>query len=155
MNEDFSNIKPKPIDSSMGNILHKRKFFEMEKIKLPAKPGIAWGIEETTDVVEFGIALANSVIKALEDGRITLLDIPGFIVPLTKLPAALSGIEFVPYELNDLQQDEIDKLKKTVTDNLQVDDERAKLIIEQSIVTLYQIYNLVKLVKGPGIPIEP
>ncbi len=111
---------------------------------LTDKPGLEFGIDETKDVIKFGTSLANGLIKALKDGKIGLTDIADFIAPSTKLPAALSGISKVPAELNDLTELEMQELRDLVQSDLQVDDAKAKVIIDKSINVVYAIYGLVK-----------
>ncbi len=125
----------------------KNRERQMEGISLPEKPGIGFGIEETKDVVVFGISLANSIIKAFRDGNITLIDIPLFIAPLTKLPSALSGINMVPFEIGDIEKFELQQLITFVKENLDVDEREAKNIIELSLLMIYDIYDLIKAIK--------
>lgn len=114
---------------------------------LTDKPGLQFGIEETKDVVKFGTSLANAIITALKDGKIGLTDLPAFVAPLTKLPAALSGIANVPAELSDLTELEMQELREAVQNDLEVDDAKAKVIVDKSINVLYAIYGLVKEVQ--------
>jgi len=120
----------------------------MEPVVIPEKPGLSFGIEETQEVVDFGISLANAVIKSLADGKVGFSDIPNFVSPVFKLPKALSGIDKVPYELNDIQPEELEQLKSFVKANLDVADEKAKEIIDNSLLVLYDIHTLVKVVKS-------
>jgi hypothetical protein len=119
----------------------------MNKISLPEKPGIGFGIDETKDVVEFGISLANSLIHAFNDAKITLTDVPYFIAPMTKLPSALSGINMVPFEVGDIQKFELQKLTDFVKENLDIDHKKARNIIEYSLLVIYDIYELVTTIK--------
>ena len=68
-----------------------------------------FGIKETQDVFRAGIALKDAIkISRQDDGKITFPgDLINFIGFLTVLPAAFSGIENVPNELNDLDDEEI------------------------------------------------
>ncbi|MEW6196807.1 MAG: hypothetical protein AB1521_16795 [Bacteroidota bacterium] len=125
----------------------QNKEVQMEGISLPEKPGIGFGIEETKDVVVFGISLANSIIKAFRDGNITLIDIPLFIAPITRLPSALSGINMVPFEIGDIEKFELQQLTTFVKENLDVDEREAKNIIELSLLMIYDIYDLIKAIK--------
>jgi hypothetical protein len=118
------------------------KEYKMSEVKLEK------GIEETKDVVKFGVSLANAVIKSLEDGKISIGDALNFISPATKTPAAFSGIDKVPAELADLTAEEQQELIITVQSELEVTDEKAKAIVTESLKTIVQLYNLVAVIKG-------
>ena len=141
---------------NMGNIIaakgldliqEQKKEVIMKPISLPEKPGVEFGIDETKDVIEFGISLTNSLIHAFGNGKIILTDVPYFIAPMTKLPSALSGINLVPFEVGDIQKFELQKLIDFVKENLDVDDRKAKNIIEQSLLIIYDIYDIVTTIK--------
>ena len=126
---------------------HPAVSFEMKPVTIPQKPGIDLGIEETKEVVQFGIALANGIVKTLGDGKVTVSDIPNFISAVMKLPAALNGLEKVPAELDNLTDSEVTELIKLVQDNIEIDDENAKEIVQLAINAVYADYELIKAFK--------
>lgn len=128
-------------------IQEQKKELRMNKISLPEKPGLGFGLDETIDVIEFGISLTNSMMRAFGDGKLTLTDVPYFIAPMTKLPAALSGMSMVPFEITDIQKLDLQKLVDLVKGNLTIDDKKAKSIIEYSLLIIYDIYELVTTIK--------
>lgn len=132
---------------SLEQIPINNKETKMRTVSLPEKPGVGFGIEETKDVVAFGISLTNSVIKSFRDGNINLIDIPFFIEPITKLPSALSGISMVPFEIGDIDKFELQQIISFVKENLDVDEREAKNIIELSLLMIYDIYDLIKTIK--------
>jgi len=115
---------------------------------LANKPGEEFGLDETKAVVGFGISLANSIIHSLNDGKITMADIPYFIAPVTKLPDALAGISKVPYELDNIQAVDLQKLIEFVKGEIDIDDNKAKDIIDESLLIIYNLYNLIDTIKG-------
>jgi hypothetical protein len=142
-------IDPKPNEIiPIKKLQEIAKEYVMKEVQVPEEPGISYGVEETKDVIAAGVALANAVISSLKDGKVTLTDIPAFIAPVTKLPAAISGIALVPAELADLDAIELQELTEAVKAQLEVDDEKAKVIIQKSIQTLYGLYDLVKAIKN-------
>lgn len=120
---------------------------ELYPLELPENPGEEFGIEQTKDVVTFAVLFANAIIESWKDGKITVSDIMNFMSPLFKLPAALNGLDAVPEELNDLDAAELDSLILLVQDLIEVDSDKAKLIVEKSIKTMYAIFELVKAIK--------
>ena len=145
----IDNIPAKGLDPMPLKTLKElaKEISKMTNVNLPEEPGLNYGINETRDVIVCGIQLANSVIKTLDDGKVTIGDIPNFIAPVMKLPAAISGITMVPAELNDLDEVELQEITEFVQNNLEVDSATAQEIIKQSIQTIYSIYKLAKLIK--------
>ncbi|MBI1939177.1 MAG: hypothetical protein HYS25_13795 [Ignavibacteriales bacterium] len=120
----------------------------MPEVKETTKPDIEIGIEETLDALDFTIALANGVIATLKDGKVSVADIPNFIKPLIKLPAAISGIDKVPAELNQLRENELQIILDEVKKELSTDDIKTKAIVEQSLKILFGINELIEIIKS-------
>ena len=73
------------------------------------------GIQETKEVLLFGLSIAGDTVEAFaDDGKIDLTDIPKYTDSLMALPAALVGITEVPAELKDLDEAEFLELKEVV-----------------------------------------
>jgi len=140
----IKNLKEKGLEMPETKINVPKK---LENVPLVEKPGINLGIDETMDAVDFSISLANAIIYSFADGKLGIGDIGYFMQPFMKLPAALSGIEFIPDELENLDDEEIAILKDKVAEDLEIDDLKAMLIIKESINTIYSIYNLVKAIQ--------
>jgi hypothetical protein len=111
----------------------------MSEVKETTAKGSLYGIDETIDCVDCGVALAN----AISTGNIT-----SFMSPLMKIPAALSGISSVPNELDDLSETELQTIIDKVKTDLNVGDDKAKNIAAKSIEVLYGIKELIDLIKG-------
>lgn len=121
---------------------------KLEFVTVPDKAGINIGIDETMDVVDAAVSLANAIIDSYSDGKLTVSDIFNFIKPFTKLPKAISGIDQVPSELDDLQEAELQRLIDFVQAELDVDDLKAKLIVQKSLEAIYGLYELLKVIRG-------
>lgn len=132
------------------NIPHKAVLnFDMVPVKLPAKPGEDLiGTEELHEVIDFGVAFGNALIKTFEDGKITIGDIPQFVSPMFKLPSAINGLDKVPAEINDLTEQELQAEIDFIMQTLDVDNEHARNIIVAAINAVYSNYLLVKAIKG-------
>ena len=79
--------------------------------KAPAVPAVdfdipSFGIKETKEVFDFAFDFAEAGDKALEDGRLTLGDIPDSLKPLRSILPAINGIKMVVDELLDLDAQE-------------------------------------------------
>lgn len=116
--------------------------------KIPEAPGVEFGIEETMDVVDFGVDFANAVIKTFEDGKVTPGDIIHFVSPVIKLPSAISGLEMVPAEIENMDEAELQTVVNSVMEKLNVPEDKAREIVKRSIEAVYSVYQLVKAVKA-------
>lgn len=139
----------------MSAISLEPKGFDLQTIELevpkvltpvivPDKPGIEIGIDETKDVVLFATLFADSIIKALADGKITFADAPYFFGAMIKLPKAISGIDKVPSEISDLDENEMKELIQIVKDNLGVPTDQCKIVVEKSLALVYAAFDLIK-----------
>ena len=108
------------------------------------------GIQETKDVVSALCSFANTLTNVLEDGKLSLIELPSFIGPLTKFPSAFSGVNQVPLELADLDDTEKLELIKLVKDELAVGDE-AELIASKALKIAYEVKILIDIIKQTKI----
>jgi hypothetical protein len=102
-------------------------------------------IKELKEVLEFGLALGMSVDEALEDGW-NWTDLLALVPPMTKLPAALEGLEFVDDEIAGLDQNGKNELVEVI-EKLELDSELTEEIVEQSLVTAIEIGKLITVLR--------
>lgn len=69
-----------------------------------------YGIDETIDVIDAAESIVDAYEISKADGSVDIKDFPNFIVPLTKLPAAITGADNVPNELTDVSDEEYEFL---------------------------------------------
>lgn len=73
------------------------------------------GIQETKEVMIFGVSLAMAIDESTQDG-FQWTDVLKLVPSLTKLPAAVEGIGEVPTEIEDMDETEraelVDEIKK-------------------------------------------
>lgn len=73
-----------------------------------------YGIKETLEVIDFGMAIISGMYQAKADGKIDMNDI-GFIMPAgMAAPAAFEGITEVMNEIKDLKEEEVVVIKNHV-----------------------------------------
>lgn len=107
-----------------------------------------FGIDETTDVVESLVKLANAVKVTMEDGKFTAMEAFNFTSALISLPSALTGIEMIPAELSNLDDGEIESLVNTVRETLEyASDELIQVIIKKALVIALEIKELVEVIQ--------
>lgn len=94
----------------------------------------------------FGLAIANGVGKSLEDGKWNWKDIFNFMDAGVASFAAISGIEQVPLELEDLDEDERAYLVNLVKEKTEFKDEKAEAISDQAFRVGIELGALITLI---------
>jgi hypothetical protein len=100
-----------------------------------------YGIKETTDLLKFVSGLVEAGKASFEDGKVNLVDLANFVLPLTLLPAAIEGVNQVPAELGDLSDEEIQALVNEVGDI--VSDERFGRAFEGAAILADALYEII------------
>ena len=97
-------------------------------------------VKETIELIDFGISFQQALSSSLEDGKITVLELPSFLGSLLKISAGLNGINKIPSELAT------DENKQLVTeyfaDKFDLKDDVAELLIEDTIRWIVNTYSL-------------
>ncbi|MFQ5641702.1 MAG: hypothetical protein ACE5IR_27320 [bacterium] len=102
------------------------------------------GIEETKDLFRFGASFGNALGKTFADGKFQLSEIVNFIQPVTKIPAALTGISQVDDELLDLDETEKAELLQLAKDEFDIPSEGAEEFVEDSLQLALMIFSYVQ-----------
>ena len=96
----MAKSKPKPLDVATTNLSGVPTKLQQELLD-------QYGIQETSDVIEFFARCGQAYKKSLEDdGVVTIGDSLNFINAVTAIPAAIAGIGKIPLELGDKLSDE-------------------------------------------------
>ena len=103
------------------------------------------GIKETKEALIFGVSLAMAVDEATQDG-FQWTDIFKMVPALTKLPAAIEGIEKVPVELSDLSEAERAELVEEI-EKLDFVSEYSEQIAEQALRVAVEIGALIGVIR--------
>ena len=144
--EDFSDLKPKPVEqiphtTDVEKLNNGQLKISMEKVNMS---GV--NINETKDVVVFLTKVANASVEALkDDGKITIADVFKFGGAATALFPALSGITQVPKELADLDPVEKDELILLVQMELELEAD-VEAVVEKALRIAAEIKELIDLI---------
>ena len=103
------------------------------------------GFKETKEVLDAMIALGKAIEASMEDGKISLTDIPNFILFLTKIMPAIEGVEEVPFEFQVAKPEEIAELKAYLKEELDLEDDKIEQFIEDCFKVALDIYMLTSL----------
>ena len=99
-------------------------------------------LKETKELLEFGFALQEGIVKSLNDGKLNILDVPSFFKAALKAPAAIGGINLVGPELLDLQPEEKEALVVFAKEYIDLPDDELELLIEDTVEQVLNLYQL-------------
>lgn len=110
------NISKRKLIRMRRRKARRRERKEMKEITKLATTMATYGIKETKDLFSLVGATVTAVEASLEDGKINLIDLGNFVTALAALPAAITGIQEIPKEITDLDDDEIEQLRNEFGD---------------------------------------
>ncbi len=106
------------------------------------------GIENLKAVALFGINLAESLDKKLEDGKINLFEGIGLLKDLKDIPDVIKAAPAAVEELKDLDQDEREELVALVQNELDLRNDNVEKLVERGINLTSEIAGLIEDVRA-------
>ena len=107
------------------------------------------GIKETTEMVNLIVALTVLIKNASADGKVDAADLTLLIGVLPHLNGAISGINEIPAELKDLQQEEVEAISESVGAIIgDLAGDKYEDIADHAIRAGFEIVEIVKLFKS-------
>jgi hypothetical protein len=103
------------------------------------------GIQETKEVMVFGVGMAMAIDESTKDG-FQWTDIFNLVPPLTELPVALEGINDVPEEIKDMDDNERKELIEAIND-LDFASDRSEEVAKQALRAGLENLKLVALIR--------
>ena len=103
------------------------------------------GIEQTKEMLSFMFGLANVLGKTAEDGKISFMDLPEFIAPLTKAGPAFVGANVIITELADLDDTERKELLAYAKAELEIPQKKVEAFVENALEALSKIHEIIVL----------
>jgi hypothetical protein len=117
-----------------------------------------FGVKETCEVIDLGIAIANGAVKSLkDDGKITFGDVGNFGEAAMAFPAAITDIGKVPGELSHLDEAGLNQIKDHILARFPDIGDKWKVIATESLKLGIQGYHSVgaimtALKPAPALP---
>jgi hypothetical protein len=99
-----------------------------------------FGVENLELVILFAIGFGTDVYNSAKDGKFSFWEVIGLSSRLKDIPALLASAPLIGQELNDLDDEERERIKVTVRTKLKIDDARAEQVIESAINWLIGTY---------------
>lgn len=113
----------------------------------PNQRMIRMKLKETSELVLWIAHLANTMGEVLEDGKISLLELPKFYAPIMGMPAAIQGMKELPAELKDVSKEELALLIEEVKKTLDLPQERVEMIVEKALELGLVLFTIIKSFK--------
>lgn len=97
-------------------------------------------IKETKEALNFAFDVFGAIQASSEDGQITVADVPNFLQVAMKAPEAVKGINYVPAELMNLDENGNEEIKRLVADRFNISDDEAEIYYEQILIHFIGLY---------------
>ena len=91
---------------------------------------MAYGIEETKDVVRLAAKVGMAVYHAGKDGKWSWMDYIHFLPVLPHFGVAVENIDLVPMELGDLDSEELEELLEMARNEFDIGEGDLKEFVE-------------------------
>lgn len=106
------------------------------------------GIQNTKEMLKFIVTLGMSVDKALEDGKVSVLDLPLIMAPMSAAPAAFGDMALIPKEVSDLSAEEKAELVSYFETEFDIKDDKAEHMIEKALKLGLAVYEFIQDLKA-------
>lgn len=90
------------------------------------------GTQDLEEAIDFAFNLADAVESSLEDGKISLTDAPKFLKTFMSSAKAIEGINNIPAEIGDLDEEELERIVAKVKERFDIDDDTLEVYIEDA-----------------------
>jgi hypothetical protein len=100
-------------------------------------------IVQTKELVHFGLSAGVAVAKALEDGKLSVIDVIKFLPVLKAAKEAFQGLDQIPAELGDLSDVEKAELVDMVKADFDLADDKVEAMIEAGFEVALNVLQIV------------
>lgn len=115
-----------------------------------------YGVKETEEALELGLAVAQAVKGAKGDGSINAGDVVHLIPVVAKVGPALSDVEKIPKELGELDKEDATALLAFAASKLPgLGDEKLVAVAGKSLAVAVAVAELVSELKSPAAEVSP
>lgn len=101
-----------------------------------------YGIDAIKNLLDLGFKLHKGIASAMEDGKVTILDLTAFMPAAFAAPKALSNINLAWLQLSDLDDAEREEILAWAREQFDLSDDELELLIED---TLQAVLNDVRV----------
>lgn len=106
--------------------------------------GSKYNIDDVKDVVKTFLSFTKATaMSVLDDGVITVMDLPKFMSALSTIPAAVSGAVNIPAQLSDMDAKERDELIAFVRSEFDIPNDLLESIIERVLIMAINFISMI------------
>lgn len=98
-------------------------------------------MKETKELLSFIFSLIYATDRAFEDKKFTTADIFKYTGAVKKLPAGLSGIEKIPNEVKNINEETLNELRVFIIEEFNLTNDKQEEVIENIISTAITFAN--------------
>lgn len=103
-------------------------------------------MKELKELVIAVCKLSNVVVASLEDGKISISDLPALVVVFPTLITGIVGVNYIPAEFSTMNEADKAELVQAVKTELNL-QENVELIVERALNTVWELLQLIELLK--------
>lgn len=105
-------------------------------------------MNEIKEMLSFIFLLSSAVEKSLQDGKISIGDVPLFISPLMHAQSAFSGIDKIKDEMKSMDEAKKSELCEWLKNEFDLSNDKVEHMIENGLVIGLSLSNLILKIKG-------
>lgn len=139
MNIQRKKLKPSDL-GSLALTINKENIPPVDE-SIPTKKPIVFTMKETKELLSFIFSLIYATDKSFEDGKFSTSDIFKYTGAVKKLPAGLSGIEKIPNELKNVNEETLNELRQFIIEEFNLVDENKEEVVENILSTAITFAN--------------
>lgn len=108
----------------------------------------AFGVNETLEVISFGMLIAKGTVDSLKtDGKINPSDYTNFLPAIMQVPDALTGLGTIPSEMKELAPEEMILIKDHILTALPDIGEKWVTVAKSSFNIGFEVLTILKAIK--------
>lgn len=106
------------------------------------------GIDNLKKLIKFSLDISENISSALADGKITTVEIFGFLPELMQVPGVVKSWKDIVAEVKDLMPDERIQLHAFVADEFDIPNDKVEVFIENALLQAISLITLVEQFKA-------
>lgn len=111
------------------------------------------GIENLKKLIKLALSLTEQISTALADGKITTMELFGFLPELAQIPGVVKSWADISAELKDLTPEERQELLEYINEEFDIPNDQLESFIENALMNAVSLISLVeqfKTLKNPA-----
>jgi len=106
------------------------------------------GIDNLKKLVKFSLDVTEQIASSLADGKITTMEIFGFLPQLVEIPGVVKSWPNIVAELKDLTPEERLELHAYVVSEFDIPNDKVESFVENALLQAVSLISLVEQFKG-------